>query len=322
VSASRQPDDFGSSRRPRSDRVDSARTPIPGASRAAEAALLFLLSLAGQPACAHEDWRTLPLYEDVYRAEKPKETPDDQPAADDKPKPEVKLPFDELIEDDMPADLTRPALELPKAESTDWTAFKDGSDTRSVGKASGGRLPNGRRLPAEGRGLVRKNDKAPYGTDETVALLLWAGDQMVTLYPGTVPMVVGDLSREGGGRLKPHASHQTGRDADLGYFQKENRYYRQFSETTLDSIDVEKTWTLLELLLSSRQVDYMFIDRRLHKALYEEASRRGWPEAELKQLFEAPVGNSPRTGLIRHQKGHLNHFHVRFRCDPSDEQCQ
>jgi len=276
-------------------------------------AMFMLILVHGSVSCAHEKQDDPPLYEDLLFAEIDK----------DKPKPKPEFPFDELfIEDGVPLDKDGSAVDLQRPEATDWHEYRSGCESESVGRPNGGKLVKGRFLEPEGRGYNRKNDKAPYGTDETVAILLWACARMVTMYPGTVPVVMGDLSAKGGRRLKPHASHQSGRDVDLGYYLKENQFLKRFKRASRDTLDVEKNWTFIELLLSTHRVEYLFIDRRLHKILFAEALQRGWEEEELRGLFEAPVGKAARSGIIRHQKGHDDHLHVRFKCDESDERCK
>jgi murein endopeptidase len=198
----------------------------------------------------------------------------------------------------------------------------EGGDSESVGPPNKGKLKGARRQPDKGRGFVRKNDHGPFGTDETVALLTWACARMDEMYPGTAPAVMGDISNEGGGRMRPHKSHQSGRDADVGYYFLGNVTLTHFKDASPDTLDAEKTWSLIELFLSTQQVEYFFIDRRLQPLLYKEALARGWKEEELKKLFEAPVGAQAGSGTIRHQKGHLHHLHVRFKCPENDSRCK
>jgi len=194
--------------------------------------------------------------------------------------------------------------------------------SESVGRPNRGSLGSGRELPPRGPGFIRKNDKAAFGTDETIAIVAWASAQILRLYPGTVPMVVGDLSKEGGGRLRPHKSHQSGRDVDLGYYLVGNPLLRYFQDATPETLDVEKTWSFLELLIATGQVEYIFIDKSLHQLLYAEAIRRGWDEEELTRLFPEQVAGTAGRGLIRHVKGHKHHMHVRFVCSQGDLECQ
>ena len=270
---------------------------------------LWLLTVCWySPGRADERQEDPPLYEDLLLKE----------MEQDRKKPKPDFPFDDLdIEDDVPFGEQGQALDFNKPVVAEWEAFLDDTPTLSVGSPSRGKLRHGRKLAKEGVGYVRKNDKAAFGTNESVAIIIWLAIRMHAVYPGTVPMVVGDISAEGGRKLPPHASHQSGRDVDLGYYFKDNQYLRRFKNVSRDTMDAEKNWTLIELMLSTQKVQYLFIDRRLHKPLYKEALNRGWSEEELKELFEAPMGARHKHGIIRHQKGH-----VRFTCPESDEDCK
>lgn len=279
--------------------------------------LSCVVALLIAPRCAHADAARdeLPLYEELLFAQITKE----------KPRQRYEFPYDNiLIEDEVPpgCDGLERGVKLTRLQDQGWENFRNGSASESIGRPDKGRLKNGREMPREGPGFVRKNDKAIYGTDETVAIILWAAARMSQMYPGTVPIVVGDLSRKHGGRLRPHCSHQSGRDVDLGYYFKGNKLVKRFQDATKENLDVEKSWSMIELLLSTQRVQYIFIDRSLQPLFYAEARRRGWSEKELMSLFEAPIGARPRSGIIRHQKGHRNHFHVRFTCDPGDSKCR
>lgn len=275
----------------------------------------FLLSLACLPVlagCPRPAEADLPLFEEVFRAQKP-----DPPA----PAGAENWTLDRVISDDI---LDEDAVEMPPPPNpaVAWRSLMLGSRSQSVGKSSNGRLKRGRQMPKRGDGFLRKNDKAAWGTDETVALLSWAAMEMTRRFPGTVPMVIGDLSDEDGGRLRPHLSHQSGRDADIGYYFVGNKKLGHFKTATRENLDVEKNWTLIELLIATGQVKYFFIDRRFHKILYKQALEMGWTETEARALFEAPIGKAKKSGVIRHIPGHKHHLHVRFRCPEDDERCE
>lgn len=204
-----------------------------------------------------------------------------------------------------------PALRAPRCASPKSTA------SRSVGRATSGELESGCDLPARGVGYVRKN-KAKWGTDRTVAILQWAFAETARLHPGTAPAVVGALSRRDGGRLKPHRSHQSGRDVDIGYFASDNQPLPHFQSMHRGNIDLDKTWTLLAALLRTGQVQYVFIDYELQALLTRYLEDQGASPAILAQLFQFPDGRGARHGVLRHASGHDDHFHVRFRCHPDD----
>ena len=276
----------------------------------------LLLALLCRPAaltgCPRPAEAVLPLYEEVFLAQKP-----DPPS----PTRGGNWTLDRVLSDDVD-DEVAPAPPPLSNPAEDWKALLRGSRSQSVGKASKGRLKQGLQMPRRGDGFVRKNDKAAWGTEETVALLTWAAAEMTRRYPGTVPVVMGDLSSEEGGRLRPHLSHQSGRDADVGYYFLGNPKLSHFRTATREDLDVEKTWTFLELLISTGQVQYLFVDHRFHKLLFKQAVAMGWTDEEARSLFEAPIGKAKRSGIIRHIPGHKHHVHVRFRCPEGDEDCR
>ena len=187
--------------------------------------------------------------------------------------------------------------------------------SESIGSPNGGRLRDGFELDREGRGW-RQRGKRPFGTDELVAAIVWAIAHVRAQYPATVPVFIGDLSQEGGGRVSPHRSHQSGRDVDIGYFVRGNRPAKRFVDVTPETMDVEKTWALLEGFLSTGMIQYVFIDYALQGVLYEEARSLGWDDGVLNQIFQFPRGSTERVGIIRHARGHDDHFHLRIHCPP------
>lgn len=194
-----------------------------------------------------------------------------------------------------------------------------GTRSESVGQPSNGALEEGRELPELGPGFVHIGERS-FGTDELVAALRFAAGTVARRYPGTVPILVADLSHMGGGPAPPHVSHQSGRDADLGYYLAENRSARSFV-SALRSLDAEKTWTFLAALLSTELVQYVFIDYAVQAALYDEAVRQGWSSTALDEVFQYPAGRSARVGIIRHLRGHDDHMHVRIHCPYEDPDC-
>ena len=282
------------------------------------AALVILAPVACSPAVTNVGPE--PLYEDILRKQV-------QPKNEPRTFPESKL-AKELQKGGHGGAQRLPPLPIDDDDDsgTAWKGFLsaeiDSGSSASVGPPNRGHLQGGHFLPERGTGFLRKNDKAPYGTDETVALIAWACAEIDRLYPGTASLVVGDISKEGGGKLRPHKSHQSGRDVDLGFYFLGNRKVRHFEDGSKENLDVEKTWSLLELLFATNQVEYIFIDRRFHQLFYDEAVRRGWSGDALARMFEAPLGTGKGKGYLRHARGHVNHMHVRFVCPPDDQDCE
>lgn len=176
----------------------------------------------------------------------------------------------------------------------------------------GTELGDGVQMP-KGTSYIVKRPGNAWGTPRTVALLRDAIRTYARENQG--PKVrVGDISLPGGGPFPPHLSHQEGRDVDVGYVlrgAKKNERY--FHPATADNLDLPRTWALLEALLATNEVGYVFMDYELQKLLYAHAEGAGVGSERLAELFQYPRGRRASRGVIRHWKGHRGHFHVRFR---------
>lgn len=179
--------------------------------------------------------------------------------------------------------------------------------TASVGRPYQGRLINGVPFPTQFPGFNLRDQERAYATPEAIATVLDAVDAVRERYPDTCDLFIGDFSREGGGWLNMHRSHQNGRDVDLGMYAKGNRPLDTFVPMNEETLDVAKTWCFMESLLRSQHIQYIFLDRRIQRQLHEYALTQGVDPAYLEQLF-ANGRNSP----LQHVGGHYDHMHVRF----------
>lgn len=184
--------------------------------------------------------------------------------------------------------------------------------TVSLGAPNGGWLIDGVPLPSSDR--IRAREGRNFGTLEVVEGVIAAVDAVHARFPKrTHRLIVGDLSRPGGGRLRPHLSHQSGRDADIGYYYASRRSPGYFQAVTPRTLDVARTWTLIDALLATGEVQYLFVDYRLQKALHDYARHKARvPRGRLSRIFSYPRGRKARVGVIRHEPGHGDHMHVRF----------
>jgi murein endopeptidase len=195
-----------------------------------------------------------------------------------------------------------------------YTARWD-SISESYGPPNAGGIRNAVPMPKTGTGF-RCTGRNPWGTDETVTFLQLAAYIVHVSHPGGPDVLIGDISAEEGGRLRPHKSHQSGRDADVGLYAASGKTLRSFSSLSPRELDAVRTWTFFEVLLRTGAVRYLFIDRRLHAALESEAASRGLTDEALDKLFESRGGD-----IIKHVPGHDDHLHVRFRCPLDDVEC-
>lgn len=176
----------------------------------------------------------------------------------------------------------------------------------------GTEMTDGVQMP-RGAAYVLKAPRNAWGTPRTVALLRDAIRSYARTNDG--PKVrIGDLSRPGGGPFPPHLSHQQGRDIDIGYILRgANKDTLYFHPATAATLDHARTWALIESLLATDEVAYIFMDYALQRELYGHAEQSGVPSARLQRLFQYPNGRRASRGVMRHWKGHRGHFHVRFR---------
>ncbi len=210
------------------------------------------------------------------------------------------------------------AQDAPRA--VDEGAF----DSQSIGHTEGGRLDHAFVLESrDGLASLRSNH---FGTRELVGLLSRASDAVARSAPGSI-LAVGDLSSEHGGPLAPHGSHQTGRDADVGFYVLDGQS-QPLPQGTLVEIaqdgtgrrlgatvrfDDARNWALLIALVDDpmAEVQHVLIVAHLRRRLLEYGKAIEAPEDAYRrvELVTAP---------IRGSENHDDHFHVRIYCSVGD----
>ncbi len=153
-------------------------------------------------------------------------------------------------------------------------------------------------------------EKNVYGRQELVDVLNYAACVMQQVYGATLE--VRDLSREGGGRLRPHKSHRDGRDADVGmYVHTDEQGLYSVSRAMLRRGKVDREFMapqaldanvqfLNELVTGPYEVEWIFVDKKLIHAL--ETYAVGKYGAKFWQPIE---------DVLKHEPGHRNHYHIR-----------
>lgn len=205
------------------------------------------------------------------------------------------------------------AARTPPSEGAAELARLVREDPARLGSASIGQPTRGALWG--GVELLQSDDIArsggnPWGTELVVRSIERAVRQVRRCHPDTPKLSVGDISREQGGWLLPHRSHQSGLDADLGYYYTTGPAW--FVQATADNLDVVRTWALVRALLDGGDVELIFMDRRVQRLLREHADTLVDERGRLDDLFES---ENKKDTVIRHASGHGGHFHVRFR-DP------
>ena len=185
-----------------------------------------------------------------------------------------------------------------------------------TGTHSAGRLIEGIPFPTDDARFHVLAPHRAFATERLIDGLRDAVDQVEGQFPGTPALTVGDVSTARGGRLSPHMSHQNGLDVDIGPFWK-NGEVQPLRSMRPETLDMERTWELLEAFVGDEQVQYIILDYRLQKVFYEYARKLPWMDDEyLELIFQYPRGPRHHEGIIRHWEGHYSHFHVRYYCPP------
>lgn len=196
------------------------------------------------------------------------------------------------------------------------------SISESVGKPNHGALLHGEKLGHHPGYLIRDPERA-FGTLETVTWISRGFDHVQRLFPNGPRVRVHDISRKHGGRLKGHKSHQSGRDADISFYQGScPNGVCAMKVVSTKNLDLLRNWAVLSYWLQNGLLEFAFIDYRLQKPLYDLAKKRGATKQQLTKWFQYPRGKHKREGILRHVKGHANHMHVRFKCPDTDAACR
>lgn len=194
----------------------------------------------------------------------------------------------------------------------------------SRGRSNKGRMYHARPMP-EGAGFfLRDHHPNSWGSDTTVRALVTVFANYARTYPDAPAINVGDLSKKNGGRLKPHKSHQSGRDVDLGFVHTAavaQHAKQRFTRASRSNLDVEKTWFIVEQLARTRSVEVIYVDNTVQKMLYQYAAPKLTPE-QREYFFSIPRHANSSSALMRHWPGHKNHFHVRFKCPEGQTGCR
>jgi LysM repeat protein len=188
----------------------------------------------------------------------------------------------------------------------------------AVGRPNRGKLVGGVRLDDGDMFKVRDPDKA-YGTTHTVQHLQEAVAKFRRDTGFDKHLVVGAISLRHGGRFRPHSSHQTGRDVDLRLPKRKGADEKSSSAS---DIDWALSWKLVESLIDTGEVEYIFLDWVRQKRLYRAAQAAGASKKRIQQAIQYPRAKKTNHGVVRHADGHNIHIHIRFKCAPGNSRCE
>jgi LysM repeat protein len=187
-----------------------------------------------------------------------------------------------------------------------WKSSPEQLGSISIGFVDEGRIMNAVQVPqATSDEWLIVSPHLAFATAETVEYLTAAIRAVKVQYPDAPPLRVNQLSIREGGYLRPHKSHQNGRDADLGFYYPTVNPIRVREREK--HIDVEKNWALVKALVTNTDVQVILVDRRVQAVIYDYALSVGEDKTWLDSLFR-----SGKRSIVQHARGHRDHFHVRF----------
>ena len=176
----------------------------------------------------------------------------------------------------------------------------------SVGTPNAGALVNGvQAAPSKLYTLVSPGDA--WGTQETIDYLNAAVQAVQDEFPDTPPLALGDIGARHGGPLRPHISHQAGRDLDISFYYRDGTKW--YARGTRENLDFKRLWAFVRALLAGTDIDLILLDHGLQAKLKEYALSIGEDPAWLTQVFQ---GKGATRAIIRHAPGHATHLHLRF----------
>jgi penicillin-insensitive murein endopeptidase len=202
---------------------------------------------------------------------------------------------------------------------------------QSVGSPTDGHLIDGAYLhdaPYIRRFPVYAGTDARWGLDSLVGLIERAARAVRKKFPDAV-LSVGQLSRKGGGDIDRHASHESGRDVDIGFYIKNTANKPIYGDHLVSFLpdgtapswpgarfDDARNWALVASLVGDGRahITHIFVATPIRARLLEYAAKIGAPHdlrVRASQLMAQPRGSLP----------HDDHFHVRIACPAGMKKC-
>ncbi|MBS1970825.1 MAG: penicillin-insensitive murein endopeptidase [Bdellovibrionales bacterium] len=202
-------------------------------------------------------------------------------------------------------------------------------DKRGNPKFTVGRLENAtnlysyeQKIPDIGFHFIYPKRETYYGTEDMLNALMNIGKFNKAKVNGYVTKV-GDVSRQKGGSLGNHSSHQMGIDADISYYFDDVNKQKGLDDAVESSKVVrsfmeDEQWTLFKSLVEQNIVAFIFVDPVIKKDLCAFATRSG----DFKSGDTTSVAFRTLRSLNTSAPGHDNHFHLRLKCSEGQPRCR
>ena len=138
--------------------------------------------------------------------------------------------------------------------------------------------------------LERWDARRSWGSPLVVQTLEAVSERLAWELPHADPLLVGDLSRRGGGPLEGHKTHDLGVDADIGLYMRGGRQpLGGFLELKPRELDCEATWAIIRALLDTGNVQFILLDQDHIEVLRSYVRHEvGLDEATIDAVFSEP----------------------------------
>lgn len=186
-----------------------------------------------------------------------------------------------------------------------WLEDIEALGSISMGFANAGRMINSVPFPT-GENWTIVEPRATYTLQEVVDFVTAAIDTVAAEHPGSPKLRVNHISSKDGGHLRPHSSHQNGRDVDLAFYYTSD-IRGGFRGKREHHLDAARNWTLVRTLATETDVQVILVDNRIQRVIYNYALSIGEDKEWLDSLFGFRGGS-----LLKHARRHYDHYHVRF----------
>lgn len=192
----------------------------------------------------------------------------------------------------------------------------------SVGHPNRGWQVRAKKLrPSNALRIKKPNHTNAYGHPALVLMLQRSAGEVAKASPGSV-LLVGDLSREQGGPLAGHRSHQSGRDADTAFYMRDSKgrnhvpeYFIAFDAQGKAKdgsglvFDDQRNWLLVLSWIRDERagLSHIFVSQPLRsRILAYGKTTKDWEKhgKRASMLLKQPANSS----------SHDDHFHVRISC--------
>jgi murein endopeptidase len=171
-------------------------------------------------------------------------------------------------------------------------------------------------LPLESGLYYRWDPNRSWGQSVLVDTIRSASEDLAWILPDADPLLIGDVSRRGGGRMFGHRTHHAGTDVDIGLYTGEGEQpLGGFIDVRPTELDLAANWAVIRTLLNTDRVSFILLDQshidRLRAYLIEDLMM----DASLVDpIFPVTDRNTPwdARGVVRHAPNHRSHLHVRI----------